>query len=91
VDIIGRTTPEYGPMTEVEVISYISHLGIGRRVATKVRSGQPATLDIHGMAGYIRLETQTIGSNNENFYCFTNPIWFKSDQSHPQKIQIKFS
>jgi hypothetical protein len=91
VDIIGRTTPEYGPMTEVEVISYISHLGIGRRVATKVRPGQPATLDIHGMAGYIRLETQTIGSNNENFYCFTNPIWFKSDQSHPQKIQIKFS
>jgi hypothetical protein len=90
VYIIGHTSPEFGPLTEVEVITYSNHFGVGRRVATKVHPGQPATLDIHGKTGYIRLETQTTGSNDEYFYCFTNPIWFKSDQSYPQKIQIQF-
>ncbi len=77
LNISSHTSPEFGPVTGVDVVIYTRSKGAGKRVVIKVKPEQPVELKIAGEAGYLRLETQTTGAGNEQFCCFTNPIWFK--------------
>jgi hypothetical protein len=82
LEVVGHSAPEFGPVTEAEVVTYFHgpHGGLAR--STRVQAGQDATILLEGRQGYLRVQARTVGLTGEQFCCFTNPVWVRLAQGH---------
>jgi len=88
---IAHTTAEFGPVAQVEVVSYW-HGQKGRKPRrTVVQAGETAALDLEGRQGYCRLQARSLGPQGQGFCCFTNPIWLRVTDGQARRIQISFT
>jgi hypothetical protein len=91
MNIMAYTTPEFGPVTLVEVATYF----IGQRkrspYITEVKAGKTKTVKLNGTQGYCRLQAQTVGQSGESFCCFTNPIWVRIPDGSRKQMSIAFN
>lgn len=88
--IAARTTPEFGPLARVEVVSYFK--GQKPRVPSivAVEAGQAVSLPLSGAQGYIRLQAQAAGPDGERFCCFTNPVWLRAKEYANKRLHVLF-
>ena len=70
------STPEFGAVEEVELVTCFCH--VRKPVKTIVTKESPVTIQLDGGQGYCRLFVQTKGPDGELFCCFTNPIWVRA-------------
>ncbi len=87
----AHTTAEFGPVTEVEVVSYWAGQQGRKPRHTVVKAGDPAVLDLDGRRGYCRLQARSAGPAGECFCCFTNPIWLRVMDGGVRQVQLLFS
>jgi hypothetical protein len=90
LELRAHTTPEFGPVQEIEVTSYFPRTAGTKSRRTVVSAGQTTTIELDGPRGYIRAEAQTTGPNGEGFCCFTNPIWVRISDGQKRKIRLSF-
>jgi hypothetical protein len=76
MQIEAFTTPEFGPVTQVEAIFYFSRQH-NDPTQVLLKAGKWQNIPLAGERGYCRIQAQTKGANGESFCCFTNPIWFR--------------
>lgn len=86
----SHTTGEFGPVREVEIVSYW-HGQTGREPRhTVVKAGGRAVLDLDGRQGYCRLQARSLGPQGQGFCCFTNPVWLRVADGQVRRIQVSF-
>jgi hypothetical protein len=90
MNILARTTPEFGPVTQVDIVTYFKGQKSRRCSILTVERGKPASLELPGDLGYCRLQAQTVGMNGERFCCFTNPIWIRVPGQAKKRLRIHF-
>ncbi len=96
MDITVHTTPEFGPATQIEIITYFkdqAHKGpIHTMIAPQSRqAGKASAIFLDGSQGYCRLQFQTTAPSGERFCCLTNPIWVRLDAGAGKTLHIHFS
>jgi len=77
LEVIGHSAPEFGPVTEAEVVTYFHGPHGGIQQSTRVQAGEDATIQLDGLQGYLRVQASTMGRTGEQFCCFTNPVWVR--------------
>jgi hypothetical protein len=90
LELRAHTTPEFGPVHEIEVITYFPRTTGTKSRRTIVPAGAATTVDLDGPQGYIRAETQTTSPNGESFCCFTNPLWLRIADGQKRKMRVSF-
>ncbi len=90
MEITAYSTPEFGPVNQVEVIGYFKGQDPQSPVRMTLEPGQQASIHLDGEQGYFRLQTRTTGADGEQFCCFTNPIWVRVTEQ-PKKVKIQYS
>lgn len=88
--IIVHSTPEFGPVTQVEVVTYFKGQKPKKPSIAVIERDKPVKLDLAGAQGYIRLQAQSVGPEGERFCCFTNPIWIRCQDYFKQTMHIDF-
>ncbi|MCL7454914.1 MAG: hypothetical protein M8467_17905 [Anaerolineae bacterium] len=88
--LLAHTTPEFGPVQEIEVVTYFPRTKGTRPVRTVVPVGAVVPVDLDGPQGYVRAEAQTTGPNGERFCCFTNPIWVRIADGQKRRMRLRF-
>lgn len=88
---IAHTTAEFGPVAEVEIVSYWHGQQGDKPRHTVVRAGGEAVLALDGHRGYCRLQARSLGPKGQGFCCFTNPIWLRRGDSATRQILLSFS
>ena len=90
IKIIAHTTAEFGPVGEVEVVTYF--MGQRKKSAKKttVAVGQTETLNMDGLQGYCRVQAQSTGPDGERFCCFSNPIWVRAKDGEKRCLGVSF-
>jgi hypothetical protein len=91
LDLLAHTTPEFGPVREVEVISYFPRTERTKPRRTVVSAGATKTIDLDGPQGYIRVEAQSTSPDGESFCCFTNPLWVRIADGQKRKMSVSFT
>ncbi|RPI84961.1 MAG: hypothetical protein EHM41_12045 [Chloroflexi bacterium] len=91
IKIIAHSTPEFGMVTQVEVVTYFKSQKSKKSSSLIVEQGKQASIPIAGNLGYYRLQAQTSGADGELFCCFTNPIWVRVVDGPKRKLKIEFT
>jgi hypothetical protein len=96
MDITVHTTPEFGPATQIEVITYFKDQAHKEPTHTMIapqsrQAGKASTVFLDGSQGYCRLQFQTTAPSGERFCCLTNPIWVRLDAGAGKALHIHFS
>lgn len=91
LELRAHTTPEFGPVQEIEVISYFPRTETTRLRRTAISAGATTTIDLDGPQGYIRAEAQTTGPTGESFCCFTNPLWVRIADGQKRRMSVSFT
>jgi hypothetical protein len=86
--IQAYSTPEFGAVEEVELVSCFRHTRKPR--ITIIKKGESETFELDGKQGYCRLFAQTAGPDGELFCCFTNPIWVRVTDGKTGKLVVSF-
>jgi len=89
--IVAHSTPEFGPVTQVEVVTYFNGQKSKNSSILILEQGKLAVIQLAGVQGYCRLQTQTIGMDGERFCCFTNPIWLRITDHSIKSLHTYFS
>jgi hypothetical protein len=85
------STPEFGEVQNVEVITYPNAPRKKPPSHSIVKKGQDKELILNGMRGYCRVQAMSTGVDGEQYCCFTNPIWFLIEGEQIQKMKVFFS
>jgi hypothetical protein len=89
--IVAHSTPEFGPVTHVDVVTYCKGQKSKTSSLLTLEQGQQATIPLVSIKGYCRLQAQTVGMSGERFCCFTNPIWFRLSEGSSKTLKIDFA
>jgi len=89
--IIAHSTPELGPVTRVEVVTYFKGNKSKNPSLLTLEQGKQATIQLVGVQGYCRLQAQTVGTDGERFCCFTNPIWIRVTDGQGRILRVSFT
>ena len=87
MEIVAHSTPEFGPVEEVEVVTCFR--GHRKSKQTLVKPGEDAIVKLDGLQGYCRVSVQTVGPNGESFCCFTNPIWARITDGKKRRLVVR--
>jgi hypothetical protein len=82
------STPEFGAVEEVELVTCFRH--DRKPVKTIVKKDAPVAIQLDGGQGYCRLFARTTGPDGELFCCFTNPIWVRVTDGKTGKLVVSF-
>jgi hypothetical protein len=88
LEIVAHTTPEFGPVPEVEVFTYLKGQQEDRPQKTTVGTGASDTIVLDGQRGYCRVQAQSLGSDREPFCCITNPIWVRIPGGGERRVYV---
>lgn len=88
--LLAHSTPEFGPVQEIEVVTYFPRTKGTKPRRTTVSAGTATTIDLEGPQGYIRAEAQTAGPRGEGFCCFTNPLWLRIADGQKRNMHVSF-
>jgi hypothetical protein len=88
--LLAHSTPEFGPVQEIEVVTYFPRTKGTKPRRTTVSAGTTTTIDLEGPQGYIRAEAQTAGPCGEGFCCFTNPLWLRIADGQKRRMHVSF-
>jgi hypothetical protein len=91
MQIEAHTTPEFGPVVEVEVATYFKGQRKRSPYITRVAAGETETIKLNGSQGYCRVQAQTISESGESFCCFSNPIWIRILDGKRGQISVTFN
>ncbi|MFC2026009.1 hypothetical protein ACFLUC_02315, partial [Chloroflexota bacterium] len=89
--IKAHTTPEFGPVVEVEVVNYFKGQRKKSPYVTIVNAGITETVKLNGNQGYCRVQAQTVGQSGESYCCFTNPIWIRIPEDSSKQMRVSFN
>ena len=89
--IVAHSTPEFGPVTQVDVVTYFKGQKSKKSTSVTLEQGKHAIVQLAGVQGYYRLQAQTVGMDGERFCCFTNPIWLWLTEGSDKAVHIDFS
>jgi hypothetical protein len=89
VHVWAASTDEFGPVRQVTVVYYAQGMdtSVARTGPFEVGGSEIIANDLPPGAGYVRLETVTTNDGDE-FRCFTNPIWFRSEGSSRRSLRV---
>ncbi len=88
LDIQAFSTPEFGPVDQVELVTCFRHYRKPNK--TIIKKGTHATLQLDGMQGFCRLFAQTQGPDGQLFCCFTNPIWVRTSSELAGRFVVRY-
>jgi hypothetical protein len=89
--VIAHSTAEFGPVTEVEVVSFWHGQKERKPRHTVVKVGEKVLLKLEGRKGYCRLQARSAGPEGQGYCCFTNPIWLRVADGQERHIELSFS
>jgi hypothetical protein len=89
--LVPHTTPEFGPVQQVEIVTYFAGQRKKDPRRTKLDAGTTQRLLLDGLEGYVRVECQTLGASGESFCCFTNPIWVRITDGQKRRLTARFA
>lgn len=87
--VTGHTSPDFGPVSEIEVTTYLQGQKEKEPRRTVVRAPDHETIELDGRRGYCRVQCWTTGSDGEPFCCFTNPIWLDLPGGGPVHLEVR--
>jgi hypothetical protein len=89
--IEAHTTPEFGPVAEVEVVNYFKGQRKKSPYVSVINAGKTETVKMNGNQGYCRVQAQTVGQSGESYCCFTNPIWIRVLEGSSKFLSVSFN
>jgi hypothetical protein len=89
MQIVAHSTPEFGAVAEVEVVTYLQGQPKKKPITTSVGAGEEKLLELEGRRGYCRLQAWTTGRDGERFCCFTNPLWLRLGGDEKKKLRVQ--
>jgi hypothetical protein len=90
IHITAYTTPEFGPITQVEIIAYFKGQKKKTPICLKLEVGKQSTIKFNGLQGYCRVQGQSMGVDGERFCCFSNPIWFRVSDGMQKTFHVNW-
>jgi hypothetical protein len=89
--IVPHTTPEFGQVEQVEIVTYFAGQRKKDPRRTTLEAGTSTEVRLDGLQGYVRVECQTTGARDEGFCCFSNPIWVKATDGKKRRMLLSFA
>jgi hypothetical protein len=87
VKIVAHTTPEFGPVPQVELFTCWAGRVTKQALPADGKS-RTVALGSGDERGYCRAQAWTRGRDGERFCCFTNPIWIKGAGGGAKTLRV---